>query len=47
MFVAPAAVFVGFLLWMTGGPTDALATFDEFLRRSAFALLDGVKALLG
>jgi hypothetical protein len=46
MFVAPALVFVGFFLWLTGGPTEALATFDEFLRRSAFGLLDWVKALL-
>jgi hypothetical protein len=46
MFVAPAAIFVGFFLWLTGGPTDALATFDQFLTRSAFALLDWVKALL-
>jgi hypothetical protein len=46
MFVAPALIFVGFFLWLTGGPTDALAAFDEFLRRSAFALLDWVRAVL-
>ncbi|MGH9313310.1 MAG: hypothetical protein ACRD1S_08940 [Vicinamibacterales bacterium] len=47
MFVAPALIFVGFFLWLTGGPTDALATIDQFLRRAAFGLLDWVKALLG
>jgi hypothetical protein len=46
MFVAPAAIFVGFFFWLTGGPADALATFDQFLTRSAFALLAWVKALL-
>jgi hypothetical protein len=46
MFVAPAMIFVGFFLWLTGGPLDALATVDQFLTRSAFALLEWMKALL-
>jgi hypothetical protein len=46
MFVAPAIIFGGFFLWLTGGPVDALATVDEFLTRSAFALLEWMKALL-
>jgi len=46
MFVAPALIFVGFFLWLTGGPTDALGAIDHFLRRAAFALLDWVKMLL-
>lgn len=47
MFIAPALIFVGFFLWLTGGPGDALSTIDEFLRQTAFALLDWVKALVG
>lgn len=39
LFVAPALVFVGFFLWLTGGPGDALATVDQFLRRSAIDVL--------
>jgi hypothetical protein len=46
MFVAPAAIFIGFFLWLTGGPMDALATVDQFLTRSAFALVEFVRALL-
>jgi hypothetical protein len=46
IFVAPAAIFIGFFLWLTGGPMDALATVDQFLTRSAFALVEFVKALL-
>lgn len=47
MFVAPALIFVGFFLLLTGGPTDALQAIDQFLRQAAFGLLDWVKALLG
>jgi hypothetical protein len=46
MFVAPAMIFVGFFLWLTGGPMDALATVDQVLTRTAFAMLEWVKPLL-
>lgn len=34
MFIAPAAIFGAFFLWMSGGPLDAVAALDRFLLQS-------------
>lgn len=33
MFIAPAAIFGGFFIWMYGTPTDAVVALDRFLMK--------------
>jgi hypothetical protein len=39
MFIAPAAIFGGFFLWMYGGPLDALADLDRFVLHGMHAAM--------
>ncbi len=34
MFIAPAALFGGIFVWMSGGPVDLLVTLDRFIMSS-------------
>jgi hypothetical protein len=46
MFVAPAAIFGGFFLWMHGGPLDAVAALDRFILVGLHAAASFWNALL-
>lgn len=40
MFIAPAAIFGGFFLWMSGGPLDAVTALDRFLLNGMHAAMN-------
>lgn len=39
LFYLPAVIFLGFYVWASGGPTHTIAAFDQFLRRTAVAVV--------
>lgn len=46
MFVAPAAIFGGFFIWMYGGPMDAVVALDRFILAGVHAAANLWDALL-
>ena len=37
MFIAPAAIFGGFFVWMYGGPIDVLTWLDRVILHAGYA----------
>lgn len=45
LFLAPAAIFGGFFLWLYGGPVEMLTSFDRSLLGAGRAALAWLAAL--
>lgn len=46
LFIAPAAIFGGFFLWMSGGPLDAVAALDRLLLNGMYAAINFCSAAI-
>lgn len=46
LFLAPAALFGGFFIWLYGGPQDIAFSLDQFLLKVMHTVVNGCAAAI-